>query len=176
MPPRLGFEKKEESAVSKQPLPWESVPAPICLAVEAQQRKGWVKAGGWILVVVLLAAGFATRWKIALLFGVLYALALVMEKSVAVTSRGLETFHQMQITTNYELWPWRDICAVTYEPDPKDGARMLVYFTKGDRTRRSFFAGEDVQTILKLAREQNPDVKVYDGRKIRGKAAPANRK
>ena len=157
-------------------LPWESVPDPICLAVEPQRQKGWVKTGGWILVVVLLAAGFATRWKIALLFGVLYALALVMEKYVAVTERGLEIFHQMRVTTNYELWAWKDIYAVTYEPDPRDGARMLLYFTKGDRTKRAFFSKADAQTILALARKQNSDVKLYDGQKTRGRSASAKKK
>lgn len=157
-------------------LPWESVPGPHYSALDTQQRKGWVKTGGWILVVVLLAAGLVTRWKIALVFGVLYALALLMEKHVVVTQRGLEIFHQMQITTNYERWDWKDVYAVTHEQDPKNAARTILYFTKGDRTKRSAFSGEDARAILKLAREQNPDVKLYDGLKTRGKMAAAQKK
>ena len=158
-----------------QPLPWESVPDPKYLACEAQ-RKGWVNAGGWILVVVLLAAGIMTRWKIALVFGVLYALALVMVKSVAVTQRGLEIFHDMRVTTNYEHWAWNTIDTLTYEPDPKNAAQTIVYFTRGDRTKRFAFANADAEALLRMAKEQNPGVKVYDGSKTREKLRQSQRK
>lgn len=151
------------------PLPWESVPDPKYLARDTTQRKGWVKAGGWVLVVALLAAGIATRWRVALVFGVLYALALVMEKSVAVTQRGLEIFHDMRVTTNYEHWPWQDVEALTHEPDPKMPAQTIVYFTRGDRTKRFSFAKSDAEGILRLAREKNSGIKIYDGREMRGR-------
>lgn len=153
-----------------QPLPWESVPDPKYLARDPLGHKGWAKAGGWILVAVLLTAGAVTRWKIALAFAVLYALALAMEKSVAVTQRGLEVFHDMRVTTNYELWPWTDIFAVTHEPDPKDASRTVVYFSKGDRTRHFSFDRADAEKILRLAKERNPQVKLYDGQDMRSKA------
>lgn len=156
-------------------LPWESVPGDHYSAIDTRQ-KGWVRVGGWLLVAALLLGGAITRWRIALVFALLYALALLMEKHVAVTRRGLEIFHQMQVTTNYERWDWADIYAVTHEPDPKDAARTILYFTKGDRTKRSAFSGEDARAILKLAREQNPDVKLYDGLKTRGKMAAAQKK
>lgn len=151
-----------------QPLPWESVPDPKYLACNIQ-RKGWVTAGGWILVVVLLAAGVITRYRIALVFGVLYALALVMVKSVAVTQRGLEIFHDMRVTTNYEHWTWKEIEAVTYEPNPKNAAQTIVYFTRGDRTKHFAFAKADAEALLRLAKEQNPGVRVYDGSATREK-------
>lgn len=159
-----------------QPLPWESLPAPIYLARDTIRRKGWVKAGGWFLVVALLAGGLATRWKIALVFGVLYALALVMEKSAAVTQRGLEVFYQMQITTNYELWAWSDLYALTHEPDPKNGKQTVVYFTKGDRTRHFIFAKDEAEDILRLAKTQNPEIRIYDGRETRNKMQNPKRK
>lgn len=150
-------------------LPWESVPPPHYLARDAQ-KKGWVKAGGWVLAAALLVAGVATRWRIALVFGALYTLALLMEKYVAVTPRGLEIFHQMRITTNYERWDWADIYAVTHESDPRSAGQTVLYFTKGDRTKRASFTDGDAEKVLKLARERNPAVKVYDGKKTRDKA------
>lgn len=156
-------------------LPWESVPGPHYLALDPLQRKGWVKYGGWLLVAALLAGGTLSRWKIAYVFAVLYALALVMERSVAVTQRGLEIYHQMQITTNYERWDWKDVYALTYEPNPKDAAQTVLYFTKGDRTKRCLFSRADAEAICKLAKAQNPELRFYDGLKTRGKAA-ANKK
>ena len=144
-------------------FPWESVPGPHYLAVDTLQRKGWVAKGGWVIVFALLVGGALTRWKIAYVFAVLYALALIMEKYVAVTERGLEIFHQMQVTTNYERWDWKDIYAVTHEPDPRNSSRMILYFTKGDRTKRNYYKNEDAREILKLAKKKNPEIKIYDG-------------
>ena len=150
-------------------LPWESVPGDHYSAIDTRQ-KGWVRVGGWLLVAALLLGGAITRWRIALVFALLYALALLMEKHVAVTRRGLEIFHQMQVTTNYERWDWADIYAVTHEPDPKQGGQTILYFTKGDRTKRNYFTNEDAKEILKLAKKQNPEIRIYDGKETRNKA------
>lgn len=151
-------------------LPWESVPGPHYLARDTLQRKKWTKAGGWVLVLVLLAGGALTRWKVAYVFAVFYALALLMEKYVAVTERGLEILHQMQFTTNYERWDWKDIYAVTHETDPGGSGRTILYFTKGDRTKRNYYAKEDAQEILKLAQKQNPNIKIFSGEGARDQA------
>lgn len=152
-------------------FPWESVPGTKYYAKDTLRRKKWTNAEGWLLVVMLLLGGIVTRWKVALVFAVLYALALMMEKYVVVTERGLEIFYQMQFTTNYERWDWKDIYAVTHEPDPAGSGRMIVYFTKGDRTKRNYYTPDDTQAILKLARKQNPDIKIFDGEGVRDKAA-----
>ena len=150
-------------------LPWESVPGDHYSAIDTRQ-KGWVRVGGWLLVAALLLGGAITRWRIALVFALLYALALLMEKYVAVTERGLEIFHQMQFTTNYERWDWKDIYAVTHETDPGGSGRIILYFTKGDRTKRNYYAKEDAQEILKLAQKQNPDIKIFSGEGARDQA------
>ena len=157
-------------------FPWESLPGPKYLARDTLRRKEWTRTGGWVLVVILLAGGALTRWKVAYVFAVLYALALVMEKHVAVTERGLEIFHQMQFTTNYERWDWKDIYAVTYETDPGRSGRTILYFTKGDRTKRNFYESGDVHEILELAKKQNPEIKIFDGNGAREQAAPHKRK
>ena len=151
-------------------LPWESVPGPHYAAVDTILRKKWVKYGGWVIVAALILGATATRWKTLYLFAGLYVLALLMEKYVTVTQRGLEIFHQMQITTNYERWDWKDIYAVTHEPDPAGSGRMILYFTKGDRTKRNYFTSEDVKEILKLAKKQNPEIRIFNGKDTRDKA------
>ena len=156
-------------------LPWESVPAPIYMACDAKPRKKWVQAGGWILVVVLFAAGFLTRWKVSLLFSVLYALALMMQKYVAVTQRGLEIYHQMQISTNYECWHWEDMFSVTHDPDAKNPGQTTLYFTKGDRTKRANFSDADAREVLRMAKEKNSAIRIYDGQETK-KKAEASRK
>lgn len=151
-------------------LPWESVPGPHYLAVDTLKRKKTIQYGGWFVVAVLLLGATVTRFKILYLFAVLYALSMLMEKYVAVTERGLEIFHQMQVTTNYERWDWKDIYAVTHEPDPAGSGRMILYFTRGDRTKRNYYRADDVKEILKLAKKQNPEIRIFDGREARSKA------
>lgn len=152
-------------------LPWESVPGPHYAAVDTILRKKWVKYGGWVIVAALILGATVTRWKTLYLFAGLYVLALLMEKYVTVTQRGLEIFHQMQITTNYERWDWKDIYAVTHEPDPSDKSRTILYFTKGDRTKRNFYRNDDAKEIVKLAKKQNPEIRIFDGQETRNKAA-----
>ena len=151
-------------------LPWESVPGPHYLAIEPLKRKASIKYGGWFVVAALVLGATVTRFKLLYLFAVLYALAMVMEKYVAVTERGLEIFHQMRITTNYERWDWADIYAVTYEPDPAGSGRTILYFTKGDRTKRNYYAPADAEAIVKLAKKQNPAIKIFNGKDTRDKA------
>lgn len=156
-------------------LPWESVPGPKYLALDAMQGKSWVRKGGWVFVAALLLGATVTRWKTLYIFVVLYALALVMQKYVAVTERGLEIYHDMQVTTNYERWDWADIYAVTHEMDPAGSGRAILYFTKGDRTKRNYFDADDVPAILKLAKKKNPEIRVFDGKETRDKAEAVRR-
>jgi hypothetical protein len=151
-------------------LPWESVPDPIYHARPLVKQKKWVRPGGWVMVAFLLIGGLMTRWKVGLVFAVLYALALVMQKDAAVTRRGLEIYYQMQITPHYDFWPWSELYAVTHEPDPKDASQVILYFTRGDRTKRFCFAKEDLNGILKLAKQQNRDIRIFDGADTRAKA------
>ena len=103
----------------KHSLPWESVPPPIYPAQSSlKPRKKWVQVGGWILVVVLLLFGISTRSRnpllafVSLAFSVLYLLTLMTKKDAALTSRGLEIFYQMQITTQYDFFPWEQINSI----------------------------------------------------------------
>ncbi|MCR5825916.1 MAG: hypothetical protein K6G54_05075 [Oscillospiraceae bacterium] len=151
-------------------LPWESVPGSKYYAIDTLKRSKKTSYGGWLAVAVLAFGGAVTRWKIALIFAVLYALALLMQKDVAVTERGLEIYHDMRITTNYERWDWADIYAVTHETDPAGSGRAILYFTKGDRTKRNYYRPEDVSPILKLAKQKNPAIRIFDGKTTRDKA------
>lgn len=156
--------------MSRLVLPWESVPDPKYHAIDVLKRTKTISYGGWFVVAVLALGGAVTRWKIACIFAVLYALAMVMRKYVAVTERGLEIYYDMRISTNYERWDWPDIYAVTYEKDPANSRRAILYFTKGDRTKRNYFKPDDVTGILKLAKRKNPEIRIFDGKEARDKA------
>lgn len=96
-------------------LPWESLEGPIFHAKELKPRKAWVTYGCWFMCVLLIIGGLTTRYKIALIFGVLYILTLLMKKDVVVTERGVEIYYQMRIATHYDFWPWKEIFSVIRE-------------------------------------------------------------
>ena len=145
--------------MSKQTLPWADLTGPIYTPRELKPRKPYVIYGCWAMVILLLVGGLVTRFKIALIFGVLYALTLLSQKDVAVTQRGLEIFYQMKITTNYNFWPWAEINAIVVE-DRNHPELIALHFGRGDASKRFFFTRPDTEKILVLAREKHPGVPV----------------
>ena len=47
---------------------------------------------------------------------------------------------------------------------------MILYFTKGDRTKRNYFTNEDAKEVVKLAKQQNPEIRIFNGKDTRDKA------
>ncbi|WBW50317.1 hypothetical protein O6R05_01890 [Peptoniphilus equinus] len=148
-------------------LPWTNVNGAKYLSSGKTEHSEWSVRGGWMMAVVLIAAGLFTPYRFTSIFGILFVLALLMKKIVAVTERGLEIFHEMYITTSYELWPWDVIDALTYEPDPKNGDKVLLYFTKDVRTKKLSFPKAYRDPIVQMAKRQNKSIKIYDGVKER---------
>ncbi|WP_050747982.1 MULTISPECIES: hypothetical protein [Peptoniphilus] len=157
-------------------LPWASIDSPIYTNREIKPRKDWVIAGGWIMTAILIISGFTTKYKISLVFGVLYALALLMIKYVAVTNRGLEIFYDMKIMKHYELWEWKDIFALTHEKNIDYPEIIAIYFSKGDRSKRLFFDKRDKNAIIQMAKSLNPEIKIYDAEDEKRKHAAAKSK
>ena len=118
---------------------------------------------------LLILGGVTTRFRVAAIFGLLYLLALMMVKTTAVTSRGLEIFYQMRITSHYDFLSWESIRAVTRE-DRDHPDLVALYFANDIKSKRLFFTKSDANKIMELAKERNSDIKVGD---ISRKASPA---
>ena len=140
-------------------LPWENEAGAVYTAQELRPRKRWVTYGGYCFVALLLTAGILTRYRIALLFGALYLLALLMEKQVVVSEKGVEQYYQMRITTHYELLPWKEMDAVVLE-DRGHPTLAAIYFRRGDKAKRLFFEKGDAERILRRAREKNRALRI----------------
>lgn len=70
--------------------------------------------------------------------------------------------NDMKITKTNEIWEWSDINAITYEKKPAEPGKILLYFTKGDLTRRFFFKEEDKERVFDLAHKYNKKIDIYD--------------
>lgn len=143
-------------------LPWEVVAGPQYYAKELKPRKKWVTAGSWVMSFVLILGGLAyPKYWFAAIFGVLYMLALLMQKDIAVTVRGLEIFYQMHITTHYDFWSWDEIHTIIRD-DRKHPELVALHIARGDRSKRLFFTKADAEKIMELAKKQNPRIFVTD--------------
>lgn len=140
-------------------LPWEFLAGPKYAARELKPRKKWVTVGSWFVTALLLVGGMITPYRIAFVFGILYILALLMKKDTMITTRGLEIFYQMHITTQYDFWSWDQIGSVICE-DRKHPELVALHISYGDRVKRLFFTREDAKKIMVLARQQNPKILV----------------
>lgn len=141
-------------------LPWED-DSTVYEAKELKPRKPWVTKACWVMCFILIIGGLITPYRIAIVFGVLYILVLLMQKHVAVTSRGLEVFYQMRITTSTMLWTWEEIGSVIRE-DRNHPELVALHFGREATVKRFFFTREDSNAIMKLARKKNPKAEVRD--------------
>ena len=134
-----------------------SRPKISCQRIKAAQQMGY----GRQLVYVRPASGCGviTPYRVAFIFGLLYILALKMQKDTVITKRGLEIFYQMHITTQYDFWSWEQIDSVTLE-DRNHPELVALHISKGDRIRRLFFTREDAADIMVLAKKQKPGILV----------------
>lgn len=145
---------------SKQ-LPWDSISGPVYHARVLKPRKRWVTIGCWFLCAFLITFGLATRYRIGIVFGVLYILVLLMKKDIAVTDRGLEIYYQMRITTHYDLWPWEEMAALIRE-DRRHPELVALHFGRGNSSRQFFFTRKDSDEIMAMARKKNKEILVRD--------------
>ena len=145
----------------RQTLPWESVEPPIYTARNPKPRKKWVQVGGWVFVALLLVGGLTTRYKIALVFAVLYTLTLLTKKDAVVTTRGLEIFYQMQITTHYDFFPWERITSIVRE-DRNHQEFIRLHFGFEATEKALFFTKSDAVEVEKLAKQKNPAIRIVD--------------
>ena len=142
-------------------LPWESVEGPKYYAKELKPLEKWVKVGSWFMAGLLVLGGLVTQYHVAAVFGLLYLMALMMVKTTAVTSRGVEIYYQMKITTHYDFLGWDEIRAVTRE-DRGYPDLVALYFANDIKSKRLFFSKSDAKKIMELATERNPGIKVSD--------------
>lgn len=151
----------------RQPLPWESVPPPIYTARNPKPRKKWVTVGGWILVIVLMLFGLSAMQRktelacISLVFSALYCLTLLMKKDAVVTTRGIEIFYQMYITTNYDFYPWERITSIVRE-DRGHAELIRLHFGFEATEKALYFTYADAAEVEKLALKMKPSIRIVD--------------
>lgn len=149
----------------RKSAPWTDIAGTIIEATEVHKRKPWVTYSAWLMCAFLLVGGVLSKFYFVCVFAVLYMLVLVMQKSVVATERGLEIFHEMLITSNYEFWDWKEIRAIAQENNPKYPEYTVLYFTKGDRTKRLVFYKKDVDEVFMLARKGNAGLTIQKDKK-----------
>ena len=147
-------------------FPWKDQ-TPQVVSRQYSGQKPMVAKYGVIMAFFLIGMAFLTQYKITLVLGLLLLLALVTKRYAAVPPRGLEFFADMIFRTNHRLIPWSDLDAITYDKIPGQAESNIFYFTRGDVTKRVTFPSADRKRILSIAQEDQPDIRIYDGKDYR---------
>lgn len=142
-------------------LPWDDDSEAIKY-VYVNPRKKFSEKYAYMITSILIILGILTKYKLTLILALLLLLSLLSKKYVAVSGKGLEMYTDMKITHNYNVWDWSDIEAITYEKKAEEPKLILLYFTKGDVTKRFFFDYEDKERVFDLAHKYNKKIKIYD--------------
>ncbi|SUB57517.1 hypothetical protein [Peptoniphilus lacrimalis] len=146
-------------------LPWKDLDGNIYSYIDVKNRKNYVNYIAWFLTILFALIGFFTVYRIGLFIALVLFLTLVYKRYVVVTSRGLEIFYNIFISKSYEIWDWEDIYALTYANDYDYKDLKIIYFTKGDITKRFYFKSEDLQGIISLAKSKSKKIKIFDAAK-----------
>ena len=146
--------------MAKVEKPWIELEKESVPAREVKERSRWNKGLAWVMCAFLICGGIVTPYKIAILFGVLYILVLLMDKQTAATPRGIEIFYDMKITTSYTFWPWKEISAISREENAKYPGIYAVYFTRGDKSKRLFFNKDQWEALIRLAKQGNHGLQI----------------
>lgn len=136
-------------------------------ALNLDTHKKEVKIGIVLVgaVLIFFGTGLTGHIKfniIAIVFGTLLILSALLKKTVTVSSEGLLVHYDMRVATHRELWKWKDMFSLTWQKDENTPDLWRIYFTKDDRTRKFLFTEEDMNDILKLGKEKNPSIRVYE--------------
>ncbi len=89
---------------------------------------------------------------------------------ILITSRfSKETYvNEIGVISNYsfskiinkqDIWKFSDIKEIYYE-NSKNNLYTIIYFTKGDMSKKLLFHKEDREPILKYATKQNPNIMI----------------
>ena len=142
-------------------LPWDDDSEAIKY-VYVNPRKKFSEKYAYVITSILIILGITTKYKLTLVLALLLLLSLLSKKYVAVSGKGLEMYTDMKVTHTYNVWYWSDIEAITYEKKAEEPKLTLLYFTKGDITKRFFFDEKDKESVFEVAKKHNKKVKIYD--------------
>ena len=142
-------------------LPWDDDSEAIKY-VYVNPRKKFSEKYAYVITSILIILGLVTKYKLTLILALLLLLSLLTKKYVAVSSKGLEMYTDMKVTHTYNVWDWSDIEAITYEKKAEEPKLTLLYFTKGDITKRFFFDEKDKESVFEVAKKHNKKIKIYD--------------
>lgn len=121
-----------------------------------------------ILSIALIIIGLTSRYRLLILIGIIFILATFRKREIKITSYGLEIFGDYFISKSNEKWPWEDIDYITHE-DIKNDSKFILYLTNDIKTKKFKFSKKDKPDILKLAKIENPNILIYDGKEYKEK-------
>ncbi len=111
------------------------------------------------LGVLCLVAGVYFQSIYAIVVGVFFLAAMVLNKKTAVTERGIEVTYDMVLFKRVDLWSFEEIREIHKELSP-DGRKYALHMMKDIMSKRLVFPIPEAEKVIALAVEKNPKIHV----------------
>ncbi|MBR3756258.1 MAG: hypothetical protein IKK48_04030 [Firmicutes bacterium] len=105
-------------------------------------------------------AVYIKSWHAAFI-GIVLLLAMVLQKEIAMTEKGLEVNYDMIVYQYKELWTYEEIEDIHKELSP-DGTKMALHVMKDVMSRKLIYDLDVYEEVIALAQEKNPKIHVAD--------------
>ncbi|MDO4581665.1 MAG: hypothetical protein Q4B96_03670 [Bacillota bacterium] len=123
------------------------------------EKSNWVKGGAAVIALLMITLGFALPNYLAVAFGILLILAVLLIKKQVVTNEGIEIRYDMRFTDYTDFWPWSDVTSVHRE-DQGNKLYVALHFSKGPVTRRFIMKRDTADKVMELAKRRNPAIHI----------------
>lgn len=101
-------------------------------------------------------------WSIySIAIGVILLAAMCLNKQTAMTEEGLVVTYDVVFYKYYERWAYDEIQEIHKELAP-DGKRYALHVMKDVMSRRLIYSYDDMEKVIKLALEHNPNIHIAD--------------
>lgn len=122
-----------------------------------REHKTWIKIVGIIVAGLVIYRSVVTEQWIYIFVGIVVFLACFFSKEHIVDNNGVDIRYHLFGMTMSNYWLWEEISEM--QTDPKKAApNVMIHFGKGVTIRTVIMKPEDVEPVIEIAGNQNPDI------------------
>ena len=121
------------------------------------QRKLWIKIAAIIVAGLVIYRSIVTEQWLYVPIGIFVMLACFFSKEHIVDEKGTDIRYHMFGMTMSNYWLWDEITEMQTDPR-KSAHNVMLHFGKGVTIRTFIMKPEDIEPVIELASERNPDI------------------
>ena len=131
------------------------------IPIDAKPMKKSTKIAALTAGIICVAVSIYIKSIYTALVGIIILAAMVLNKKIAVTERGIEITYDMVLFGRTDLWSFDEIQEIHKELSP-DRKKYALHILKDVMSRRLVFLISDAEKVIELALEKKPAIHVSD--------------